>query len=110
MDYKDNNSNDRFQSMDMEHTVSAFALVFAASSISLVLLFIEVININIIDPGNMEKHSKNDLISWRSRLHNFMKIWLLQEGGYHGLCWEEARAAGGDEPAQVLTSSHILQI
>ena len=58
MDYKDNNSNDRFQSMDMEHTVSAFALVFAASSISLILLFIEVINMIIIDFGNLESTAK----------------------------------------------------
>ena len=32
--------------MDMENTVSAFALIFAAASIALVLLFIEVIHIS----------------------------------------------------------------
>ena len=32
--------------MDMENTVSAFALVFAAALIALILLFIEVIHIS----------------------------------------------------------------
>ena len=63
IDNNNNNNNNRFKSMDMEHTVSAFALVFAASSISLILLFIEVINMIIIDPGNIEKHSKSALLS-----------------------------------------------
>ena len=39
------NNNGRFKSMDMENTVSAFALVFAAAPIALILLFIEVIHI-----------------------------------------------------------------
>ena len=37
--------DERFKSMGMEHTVSAFALVFAASSISLILLLFEVMSI-----------------------------------------------------------------
>ena len=37
---------DTFKSMDLEHTVSAFALVLAAALISLLFLVIEV-NLNI---------------------------------------------------------------
>ena len=43
--------------MDMEHTVSAFALIFAATSISLVLLFTEVVYMIVIKV-NAIKHSK----------------------------------------------------
>ena len=43
VDNSDNsNNNARFKSMDIENTVSAFALIFAAVSIALILLFIEV--------------------------------------------------------------------
>ena len=43
VDNSDNsNNNARFKSMDIENTVSAFALIFAAAFIALILLFIEV--------------------------------------------------------------------
>ena len=48
--------NGRFKSMDMEHTVSAFALVFAASSISLILLFFEVMSILICTVQSMHAY------------------------------------------------------
>ena len=44
--------------MDMEHTVSAFALIIAATSISLVLLFAEVIYVIVIKV-NAVKHSNS---------------------------------------------------
>ena len=44
--------------MDMEHTVSAFALIIAATSISLVLLFTEVLCI-IVTKVDAAKHRKS---------------------------------------------------
>ena len=48
----------RFKSMDMEHTVSAFALIIAATSISLVLLFTEVLCMIVIKVDDV-KDSKS---------------------------------------------------
>ena len=53
--------------MDMEHTVSAFALIIAATSISLVLLFAEVIYVIVIKV-NAVKHSKS---AFYPQIHNF---------------------------------------
>ena len=44
--------------MDMEHTVSAFALIIAATSISLVLLFTEVLCMIVIKVDDV-KDSKS---------------------------------------------------
>ena len=53
--------------MDMEHTVSAFALIITATSISLVLLFAEVIYVIVIKV-NAVKHSKS---AFYPQIHNF---------------------------------------